>query len=77
MKHKHQLAERLIDEIRVLRESLKWVTNEKERLERAIQRTLDENGHLADGDNCTLIHLKRALPPHNGVFSGAPTGASG
>ena len=65
MKHKHQLAERLIDEIRVLRESLKWVTNEKERLERAIQRTLDENGHLADGDNCTLIHLKRALPQHN------------
>jgi hypothetical protein len=27
----------------------------------AIQITLDENGHLADGDNCTLIALKRAL----------------
>ena len=27
----------------------------------AIRRTLDENGHLADGENCTLIHLKRAL----------------
>jgi hypothetical protein len=27
----------------------------------AIQQTLDENGYLADGDNCTLIALKRAL----------------
>lgn len=65
MKHKNQLETRLIDEIRVLIESLKWVMNEKGRLERAIQRTLDENGHLANGDNCTLIHLKRALPQHN------------
>lgn len=24
-------------------------------------RTLDENAHLADGDDCTLIHLKRAV----------------
>ena len=28
-------------------------------LRAAIQQTLDENGHLADGDNCTLIVLKR------------------
>ncbi|MBK8772227.1 MAG: hypothetical protein IPM06_17640 [Rhizobiales bacterium] len=35
---------------------------EKLRLETAIQRTLDENGHLADGDDCTLIHLVRAMP---------------
>lgn len=27
----------------------------------AIRKTLEENGHLADGDNCTLIHLKRAI----------------
>ncbi len=27
----------------------------------AIRQTLDQNGHLADGDNCTLILLKRAL----------------
>ena len=27
----------------------------------AIRQTLDENGHLADGENCTLIVLKRAL----------------
>ncbi len=28
---------------------------------KAIRQTLDENGHLADGDDCTLIVLKRAL----------------
>ncbi len=27
----------------------------------AIEQTLDENGHLADGENCTLIVLKKAL----------------
>ena len=27
----------------------------------AIRQALAENGHLADGDNCTLIVLKRAL----------------
>lgn len=31
------------------------------RLRHAMQQTLDENGHLADGENCTLILLKRAL----------------
>lgn len=31
-------------------------------LEAAIITTLEENGHLADGDNCTLIALKRAMP---------------
>lgn len=30
-------------------------------LMQAIRQTLDENGHLADGENCTLIVLKRAL----------------
>jgi hypothetical protein len=29
--------------------------------ERAIRLTLQANAHLADGDNCTLIELKRAL----------------
>lgn len=32
-----------------------------EKLRTAIKKTLDENGHLADGDNCTLIELKRAI----------------
>jgi hypothetical protein len=33
-----------------------------EALEYAITKTLNENGHLADGENCTLIDLKRAMP---------------
>lgn len=31
-------------------------------LETAITKTLNENGHLADGDNCSLIDLKRTMP---------------
>ena len=34
---------------------------EIERLRAAIKETLDKNGHLADGENCTLIDLKRAI----------------
>lgn len=30
-------------------------------LEGAIRRCLEENAHLADGDNCTLIDLKQAI----------------
>ena len=33
---------------------------EIERLNKAIRLTLEENAHLADGDNCTLLRLKRA-----------------
>lgn len=57
--------------------------NEIERLRTAIQQTLDENGHLADGDICTLILLKRALEVPNalaqgpGGFSPGPAGATG
>lgn len=57
-------------EVRVLRGSHDWLSREKERLESAIQRTLDENGHLADGDNCTLIHLVRAMPTPNVELTG-------
>lgn len=31
------------------------------RLHGAIEKTLEDNGHLADGDDCTLIDLKRAI----------------
>jgi len=34
-------------------------------LEDAIRKTLDENRHLADGDDCTLRELKKALPTWN------------
>ena len=33
-----------------------------EELETAITKCLNNNGHLADGDCCTLIDLKRAVP---------------
>lgn len=38
---------------------------EIDRLRAAITRTLEENLDLADGDDCTLIHLKRAIAPNN------------
>jgi hypothetical protein len=41
------LARSLEDELAILRE--------------AVAQTLRENAHLADGENCTLIRLKRAL----------------
>lgn len=31
------------------------------RLKEAIKKTLDENKQLADGENCALIELKRAI----------------
>ena len=31
------------------------------RLKAEVAQTLNENAHLADGDNCTLIRLKRAI----------------
>jgi hypothetical protein len=34
---------------------------ENERLKQAIKNTLEENGHLADGDVCALYELKQAL----------------
>ncbi len=34
---------------------------EIDRLKAAMQKTIDDNLYLADGDDCTLIELKRAL----------------
>jgi phage tail protein X len=33
-------------------------------LETVIRSTLDANRHLADGDDCTLIQLKKTLPDY-------------
>lgn len=38
---------------------------EKNALLEAITATLEENRHLADGDDCTLIRLKRAVMPNH------------
>lgn len=45
----------------VVTEGEDWLRREKRRLERAIRETLEENKHLAEGEDCTLIKLKRAL----------------
>lgn len=41
--------------------ALRILAAEVRRLRAAIDITLTNNAHLADGDNCTLITLKRAL----------------
>ena len=55
-----------IEEMRTIDAVKTWKELEeaKERiahLETAIRKTIDDNRHLADGDNCTLIDLKKAL----------------
>ena len=47
--------------IEALEEALDEAVADAIRMRAAIRQTLDENGHLADGDNCTLIVLKRAI----------------
>ena len=42
--------------------ALNVLTDEVERLRGLIIECLDENGHLADGDVCTLHALKMAVP---------------
>jgi hypothetical protein len=37
---------------------------ERNRLRSAIEETLKDNAHLADGESCTLIKLKRAMSPN-------------
>lgn len=44
-----------------LAEAIEEIHNENMVLLQAIRQTLDDNGHLADGENCTLIALKLAL----------------
>ena len=44
--------------------TIKQLKEENRTLLEAIQMTLDENKHLADGEVCTLIRLKRVLPPN-------------
>jgi len=39
-------------------------------LRRAILQTLDENAHLADGNECTLLHLKLAMLEIGAPWSG-------
>ena len=75
-----------------LAEAIEEIHDENMILLAAIRQTLDENEHLADGENCTLIVLKQALRKigvpwkgdelHNALAQGRehserPTGAEG
>ena len=51
---------RTIDGLKTYKE-LEEAKERIKQLEAAIRKTLDDNRHLADGDNCTLIDLKKAL----------------
>ena len=59
------------DRARLLRTCARILEDEIQRYESAIQKTIHENGHLADGDNCTLIHLVRAIGSPNAQVTGA------
>lgn len=64
----HPLS-RSIDDCEAAGRAMREAKSAIERLVAAIETTLDENGHLADGEDCTLIALKRAIesephPPH-------------
>ena len=52
---------RCIDDIEAAGRAMRSAKQTIERMRAAIEITLKENGHLADGDNCTLIYLKRAI----------------
>ena len=42
-------------------DSLETVERERDKYKNAILECLEENRHLADGEDCTLIELKKAL----------------
>lgn len=50
----------MIDRL-LLEEEIMSLVNENIVLREAIIKTIEENKQLADGENCTLIHLTRAL----------------
>ena len=49
------------------REDVARIAKQRDELLAAAQTTLAKNLHLADGDNCTLIDLKRAVERITGV----------
>ncbi len=58
------------NEIERLKDNAASLRTQRDYLMAAARRTLDENGHLADGDNCTLLVLKRAVETLQEVGSG-------
>ena len=58
------------NEIERLKDSAASLRTQRDYLMAAARRTLEENGHLADGDNCTLLVLKRAVETLQKVDAG-------
>lgn len=56
-----QRRQALVDEEAGMDSEVDILRKEVARLRKEIELTLKENGHLADGNNCTLIRLKLAL----------------
>lgn len=52
---------RIDDHESAIREATAEAERQRDELSEAIRQTLNENGHLADGDVCTLKRLKDAL----------------
>lgn len=75
MLYKHRIA---VDESEVSADlsEIRWADHYHRRvveLETAIRECLKENAHLADGENCTLIGLKRVMG-QNPTVDPRPTG---
>lgn len=60
----------LCDEIERLKDNAASLRTQRDYLMAAARRTLEESGHLADGDNCTLLVLKRAVETLEEVGAG-------
>jgi CO dehydrogenase/acetyl-CoA synthase gamma subunit (corrinoid Fe-S protein) len=58
------------NEIERLKDNAASLRTQRDYLMAAARRTLEENGHLADGDNCTLLVLKRAVETLQEVGAG-------
>lgn len=56
----HAIGE-LKAQIKILDDLLYEKENDLSHFRAAIKKTLEENSHLADGENCTLIELKRVM----------------
>jgi hypothetical protein len=56
---------------------IRSIRSENRKLRAAISKTLDENGHLADGENCTLLPLKLALRETGTPWAGDETPNAG
>jgi len=64
------LAEFVDAEVTRIKEETDGLRRQRDYLLAAARRTLAENGHLADGDVCTLIVLKRAVETLEEVGAG-------